>query len=417
MAAAERTTAEPRQRRSGGQRMNVRADRRATPSARRSADRVLAAGSASQAWSLHRSLTLPCSALSRSAKASGSPSTWGSPRISVFGLLIVLLVGTSLVAKEIERRTIYNLLSRPIARPALPDRQVARTHRRRCGSVAAVAGRAPCACVLAVARSTARARAAVLEAAYLAGLELTVVTALAVMFSRALDAGALGALHARGSTCVGPVELATSREFARQSPRPLGVPAERDRRTWCRTCRSSTCARWRRTGELTTPVSTSAFATAVRARLLRLRAGARPPRPSSRGTSSERGAALRAPWRRMGAGAGLLALALGAGAWTLAGARSRQLSAPAPARGALVLSRRAAARARDARPRRNRGRPRVAARGPVLRRAPPQRHASSRLYHVFDDPHLALAALRSSLHLRRLRRWRRRTRLRSRGER
>ena len=36
--------------------------------------------------------------------------------ISLLGILVTLLVGTSLVAKEIERRTIYNLLSRPIAR-------------------------------------------------------------------------------------------------------------------------------------------------------------------------------------------------------------------------------------------------------------------------------------------------------------
>jgi pimeloyl-ACP methyl ester carboxylesterase len=40
----------------------------------------------------------------------------GLSGISLLGLLIVLLVGTSLVAKEVERRTIYNLLSRPIRR-------------------------------------------------------------------------------------------------------------------------------------------------------------------------------------------------------------------------------------------------------------------------------------------------------------
>ena len=40
----------------------------------------------------------------------------GLSAISLLGLLVVLLVGTSLVAKEIERRTIYNLLSRPITR-------------------------------------------------------------------------------------------------------------------------------------------------------------------------------------------------------------------------------------------------------------------------------------------------------------
>src|SRR5438093_13547268 len=40
----------------------------------------------------------------------------GLSGISWLGLLVVLLVGTSLVAKELERRTIFNLLSRPISR-------------------------------------------------------------------------------------------------------------------------------------------------------------------------------------------------------------------------------------------------------------------------------------------------------------
>jgi ABC-type transport system involved in multi-copper enzyme maturation permease subunit len=42
----------------------------------------------------------------------------GLSGISWLGLLVVLLVGTSLVAKELERRTIFNLLSRPISRPS-----------------------------------------------------------------------------------------------------------------------------------------------------------------------------------------------------------------------------------------------------------------------------------------------------------
>ena len=41
----------------------------------------------------------------------------GLSSITFLGLLVVLIVGTNLVAKEIERRTIFNLLSRPIARP------------------------------------------------------------------------------------------------------------------------------------------------------------------------------------------------------------------------------------------------------------------------------------------------------------
>ena len=40
----------------------------------------------------------------------------GLSAISVFGLLIAIFIGISLVWKEIERRTIYNVLSKPVAR-------------------------------------------------------------------------------------------------------------------------------------------------------------------------------------------------------------------------------------------------------------------------------------------------------------
>src|SRR5579863_3092599 len=40
----------------------------------------------------------------------------GLSAISFFGLLIAIFIGISLVWKEIERRTIYNVLSRPVAR-------------------------------------------------------------------------------------------------------------------------------------------------------------------------------------------------------------------------------------------------------------------------------------------------------------
>ncbi len=41
----------------------------------------------------------------------------GLSAISVFGLLIAIFIGIGLVSKEIERRTIYNILSKPVARP------------------------------------------------------------------------------------------------------------------------------------------------------------------------------------------------------------------------------------------------------------------------------------------------------------
>ncbi len=40
----------------------------------------------------------------------------GLGAISVFGLLIAIFIGIGLVSKEIERRTIYNILSKPVAR-------------------------------------------------------------------------------------------------------------------------------------------------------------------------------------------------------------------------------------------------------------------------------------------------------------
>ncbi len=104
----------------------------------------------------------------------------GLTGISVLGLLVVLLAGTSLVAKEVERRTIYSLLSRPISRPSsLVGKWLGFSVAL--WTVAAALGLALCG-VLA-ARGAGREWPAVLEAVYLAALELSVVTALAVLFS------------------------------------------------------------------------------------------------------------------------------------------------------------------------------------------------------------------------------------------
>src|SRR5579863_10131303 len=40
----------------------------------------------------------------------------GLSSISIFGLLIAIFIGISLVWKEIDRRTIYNILSKPVSR-------------------------------------------------------------------------------------------------------------------------------------------------------------------------------------------------------------------------------------------------------------------------------------------------------------
>ncbi len=42
--------------------------------------------------------------------------TLGLTSISVFGLLIAIFIGIDLVSKEIERRTVYNILSKPVTR-------------------------------------------------------------------------------------------------------------------------------------------------------------------------------------------------------------------------------------------------------------------------------------------------------------
>ena len=142
----------------------------------------------------------------------------GLTSISVFGLLIVLLVGTSLVAKEIERRTIYNLLSRPIGRPAyLVGKWLGLS-----GTLWVVAGSLTAVlwAVLAL-RGHGGAGPAVLEAAYLAGLELTVVTALAVLFS-ALSTPVLSALYTLGFYMVGQWSW-DLRDFAHQVPGALGT--------------------------------------------------------------------------------------------------------------------------------------------------------------------------------------------------
>jgi ABC-type transport system involved in multi-copper enzyme maturation permease subunit len=134
----------------------------------------------------------------------------------LLGLLIVLLVGTSLVAKEIERRTIYNLLSRPMARPAYLIGKWA-------GLTAALwvvlGGIALALCALLALRGEAAHALPVLQAAYFAALELLVVTALAVLFS-ALSTPVLSALYTLGVFLVGQWSH-DLRVFAHQAPAGL----------------------------------------------------------------------------------------------------------------------------------------------------------------------------------------------------
>ena len=123
----------------------------------------------------------------------------GLSGISWLGLMVVLLVGTSLVAKELERRTIFNLLSRPISRPSYLVGKWA-------GLSATLWAVVLCMglglCVLLVARGDGRSVPGVLQAMALAGLELMVMTSLAVMCS-ALSTPVLSALYTLGFYIVG----------------------------------------------------------------------------------------------------------------------------------------------------------------------------------------------------------------------
>ncbi len=142
----------------------------------------------------------------------------GLSGISFLGLLMILLTGTSLVAKEVERRTIYNLLSRPIGRPAyLVGKWVGLS--AALWTVALVLGLALW--LLLAARGLAGHGWAVLQGVYLAGLELTVLTAVAVMFS-ALSTPVLSALYTLGFFAVGQWSY-DLRLFAAKFPKLVGT--------------------------------------------------------------------------------------------------------------------------------------------------------------------------------------------------
>jgi ABC-type transport system involved in multi-copper enzyme maturation permease subunit len=114
--------------------------------------------------------------------------------ITLLGVLVILMVGASLVAKEIDRRTIFNLLSRPLPRPVyLLGKWAGLT-----GALAMVAGVLGAVLALLV---TALGHpghvAAIAQATYLAVLELALLTSLAVLFS-ALSTPVLSALYTLG---------------------------------------------------------------------------------------------------------------------------------------------------------------------------------------------------------------------------
>lgn len=114
--------------------------------------------------------------------------------ITALGMLVILTVGSSLVAKEIDRRTIFNLLSRPLPRPMyLLGKWTGLT-----GALFAVAGVLGLALALLLAAlGHGSFTPAIAEAVYLSCLELAVITSIAVMFS-ALSTPVLSALYTLG---------------------------------------------------------------------------------------------------------------------------------------------------------------------------------------------------------------------------
>jgi ABC-type transport system involved in multi-copper enzyme maturation permease subunit len=145
----------------------------------------------------------------------------GLSAVSAFGMLVIMLVGTSLVSKEIERRTIYNLLSRPLPRPLYLIGKWAGLSAA-LWTVALLLGAAVVA--LAMLGGGAARVPAILVGVYMAGLELTVMAALATLFS-ALSTPVLSALYTLGFYCAGQWSY-DLRVFAAKFPPALGAASE-----------------------------------------------------------------------------------------------------------------------------------------------------------------------------------------------
>lgn len=136
--------------------------------------------------------------------------------ITWLGMVVILMVGSSLVAKEIDRRTIFNLLSRPLPRAVY----LLGKWTGLCGALFAVAGVLGLALTLLLAALGHGAFApAIAQAVYLACLELAVVTSIAVMFS-ALSTPVLSALYTLGLFLAGQW-CDDLRAFARTAPDAL----------------------------------------------------------------------------------------------------------------------------------------------------------------------------------------------------
>jgi ABC-type transport system involved in multi-copper enzyme maturation permease subunit len=100
----------------------------------------------------------------------------------VFGALIAIFIGVGLVYKEIDKRTIYNLLSKPVHRQEfVVGKYLGLCMTLLVNSIVMAAGTELA--LLYVNRGLAPIELAVLPAAYLIFLELTLLVGIAIMFS------------------------------------------------------------------------------------------------------------------------------------------------------------------------------------------------------------------------------------------
>ncbi len=106
----------------------------------------------------------------------------GLTAVSLFGLVIAIFIGIGLVSKEIEKRTLYTVLSRPVRRWEF-------IFGKFCGLAGTLAVNTFCmaigvfAALLYVSRHFERADAWILVALYFIILQFLIVTALALLFS------------------------------------------------------------------------------------------------------------------------------------------------------------------------------------------------------------------------------------------
>jgi ABC-type transport system involved in multi-copper enzyme maturation permease subunit len=106
----------------------------------------------------------------------------GLTAISMIGLVMAIFIGVGLVYKEMEKRTLYSLLSKPIRRwEFLAGKFGGLVMTLAVNTLLMTAGLALA--LFYVSRTVTRADASILIAVYLILLELSIVTALAVFFS------------------------------------------------------------------------------------------------------------------------------------------------------------------------------------------------------------------------------------------